>query len=68
VAGLNNLVFAVLVALVEQRAMSVLLLDTVHLADDDVKSLVPGNAFILADAAVLRVALALGSKSTRIMG
>ena len=60
VAGLHDLVLAVLVALVEQGGRAVLLLDAVHLAGDDVERLVPGDALELAHAAVLRVALAVG--------
>ena len=60
VAGLHDLVLAVLVALVEQGGRAVLLLDAVHLAGDDVQRLVPGDALVLAHAAVLRVALAVG--------
>ena len=60
VVGLHDLVLAVLVALVENSGGPVLLLDAIHLADDDVKSLVPGDALILAYAAVLRIAIAVG--------
>ena len=60
VAGLHDLVLAVLVALVEQGGGAVLLLDAVHLAGDDVERLLPGDALELAHAAVLRVALAVG--------
>ena len=59
-AGLHDLVLSVLVALVENSRGTVLLLDAIHLADDDVKRLVPGDALKLADAAVLRVAVAVG--------
>ena len=60
VAGLHHLVLTVLVALVEKRGWSVLLLDPVHLAGDGVECLVPGDAHVLALAAVLRIALAVG--------
>ncbi len=60
VTGLHDLVLAVLVALVEQCGRPILLLDALHLAGDDVQGLVPGDALVLAHAAVLRVALAVG--------
>ena len=60
VAGLHHLVLAVLVALIEKGGRAVLLLDAVHLADDGVQRLVPGDAHVLALAPVLRVALAVG--------
>ena len=63
VAGLHDLVLAVLVALVEKGGGAVLLFDAVHLADDGVESLVPGDAHVLALAAVLRVALAVAGPS-----
>ncbi len=60
VAGLHDLVLTVLVALVEQRGGAVLRLDALHLAGDDVERLFPGDALVLAHAAVLGVALAVG--------
>ena len=63
VAGLHHLVLAVLVALVEKGRRAVLLFDAVHLADDGVERLVPGDAHVLALAAVLRVALAVRDPS-----
>jgi hypothetical protein len=59
VASLHDLILAVLVTLIQERAGPVFLLDAIHLTDDDVKRFVPGDAFILTDTAVLRITLAI---------
>ncbi len=60
VGGVDGLVLAVAVALGEDGERAVFLVDAPDLGGDDVGRLVPGDAPVLALAAVLGVALAVG--------
>ena len=57
-AAVHRLAFPMAVGLAENRVGTVLIVDALHLCGDELASLVPADANILARAAVLRVPLA----------